>query len=995
MSKPQKKTLYFLILIALSLLTACSLPSIGGLGGDTPAEQTAASNPLQNVADPQTAVVGEAQGQVDLREPGATDFVDAEIGDPLVINGQLRTGDDSRSRVDFVDGTIVRVGPRTTFTLTEITDAEGGIIKRLQMEFGKVWVILNGGALNVDTPAGVASVRGSYLAIRYNEETGEFWITCLEGTCSMQTDAGEVTLGAGQSASVMGADESPDGEMMDAEDFQDWLDNNPEAAVVAFDVPGTISNFVWFDSNANGVQDDGEFGVSGVGVSLYGSGGDLRGSTLTDPSGFYVFPGNVPGDYYLVFTPPAGYAFTVKDAGGDDSRDSDSDAAGYTEVFTTTSAAADTWDAGIIQQSSDVGSAGGSMDGVCYGPNAEDFPEGFNPMTGMPVSNPENLNLPAMLLSISNFPVSARPQSGLSFSPIIYEIYIGEGMTRFMTLIYGEFPQASPPTNGDYPPDPIKSDFENNILGNRVWVDSDLDGVQDPAEIGLDGVMVQLLDTSGTPLETTFTDLNGYYGFDVLDGDMHAIQVSLPAGYGFSPRDAAPDDLTDSDVDPATGISDPFGIAGNDLTRDAGVYLLPQPAGGSGGGETEAETLAIGDYVWFDANANGRQDDGEVGVPGVQVDLDKYEGNAGFQPYASFITDVNGNYLFANLPADGDYRLTFHPPQPLSFALANVGDDQGDSDPDAGGQIVIYNANLIAGLNLQLDAGLVYAGGNLGGTNSGDISAAGGIGPFRSGRLPYKYVLNLFPGGCLVYSGKDPSIDIPSCASVFNQSPGDNINSNFLGLGRLQDIAQGLNPPLNGVNYSGNMFCYGAPEGGFDVLEWIMYYNSNTQIKWVYDALSNTWRRFHDLADGTGAFHPSTDRLNGSQLGFANVVVLFAPHDVLNGDGTIIDIAIDQIGVLGKALLFRDGKAYDIYWTTANDEWEIDTGQRRPIKFVDAEGNPIALAPGSTWVHIVTLNTCVASGPNAGACVGGNNQSASAVGSLWPGTTPYVRFFAP
>jgi hypothetical protein len=72
----------------------------------------------------------------------------------------------------------------------------------------------------------------------------------------------------------------------------------------------------------------------------------------------------------------------------------------------------------------------------------DSYPEGVNPLTGLPVENPENLLLPPALVSITNFPVSSRPQAGLSFSPFVFEIYIGEGMTRFLAMFYGDFPQV-------------------------------------------------------------------------------------------------------------------------------------------------------------------------------------------------------------------------------------------------------------------------------------------------------------------------------------------------------------------------------------------------------------------------------------------------------------------------------------------------------------------------------------------------------------------------
>src|SRR5262245_47231385 len=73
-----------------------------------------------------------------------------------------------------------------------------------------------------------------------------------------------------------------------------------------------------------------------------------------------------------------------------------------------------------------------------YGPDLEDFPTGVNPLTGQEVADPSLLNYPAVLVSISNMPVTARPQAGPAFAPWIFELYIGEGTTRFMGVFYGD-----------------------------------------------------------------------------------------------------------------------------------------------------------------------------------------------------------------------------------------------------------------------------------------------------------------------------------------------------------------------------------------------------------------------------------------------------------------------------------------------------------------------------------------------------------------------------
>lgn len=63
---------------------------------------------------------------------------------------------------------------------------------------------------------------------------------------------------------------------------------------------------------------------------------------------------------------------------------------------------------------------------------------------------------------------------------------------------------------------------------------------------------------------------------------------------------------------------------------------------------------AIGDYVWHDINLNGLQDDGlmsVVGIPNITVRLMKEDAQGSVNDEYSQVTDANGWYLFADLPA--------------------------------------------------------------------------------------------------------------------------------------------------------------------------------------------------------------------------------------------------------------------------------------------------------------------------------------------------------
>lgn len=79
----------------------------------------------------------------------------------------------------------------------------------------------------------------------------------------------------------------------------------------------------------------------------------------------------------------------------------------------------------------------------------EDYPEGVNPLTGLRVSDPALLERRPVMVKVSNYPAYLRPHSGLSNADLVWEYYIGVGMTRFLALYYGEnAPQVGPVRSG-------------------------------------------------------------------------------------------------------------------------------------------------------------------------------------------------------------------------------------------------------------------------------------------------------------------------------------------------------------------------------------------------------------------------------------------------------------------------------------------------------------------------------------------------------------------
>ncbi|WP_299030228.1 SdrD B-like domain-containing protein [uncultured Thermanaerothrix sp.] len=207
------------------------------------------------------------------------------------------------------------------------------------------------------------------------------------------------------------------------------------------------------------------------------------------------------------------------------------------------------------------------------GPNLDQFPPGYNPLTGLPVSDPSWLELPAVLVSLSNFPPSVRPQTGLSFASQVYEIYITEGMTRFLAVFYGEPPQLLP-TPPDLIPRAEPLSITSPVMGNRIWWDQNADGLQQPWEPGLGGIRIQLLDPRGNVLQSTSSDGNGFYAFSPPTGLQYRMQVHLPNDFALTQANAG-DDSIDSDADPSIGQTGLINFTETNLTLDFGLIWNP------------------------------------------------------------------------------------------------------------------------------------------------------------------------------------------------------------------------------------------------------------------------------------------------------------------------------------------------------------------------------------------------------------------------------------
>lgn len=88
------------------------------------------------------------------------------------------------------------------------------------------------------------------------------------------------------------------------------------------DCPAKLGDFVWLDTDRDGIQDPGEEGIEGVKVTVTSQDGAYMDMALTDENGMYMFS-VPPGTYKMTFENPEDLFPSPTNAGGNDELDSD------------------------------------------------------------------------------------------------------------------------------------------------------------------------------------------------------------------------------------------------------------------------------------------------------------------------------------------------------------------------------------------------------------------------------------------------------------------------------------------------------------------------------------------------------------------------------------------------------------------------------------------------------------------------------------------------
>ncbi len=363
----------------------------------------------------------------------------------------------------------------------------------------------------------------------------------------------------------------------------------------------TVGNYVWRDDNSDGLQNEGpSFGVNGIAVELYTSGGSFVSATTTADDtngnpGYYQFTDVPEGFYYIEFIAP-GEEFTEQFASNDPNIIGDSvvDSDGRTFTFFAGFEDDLTIDAGLLPKidlsltgsvTNDTPEVDSTITYVITVSNAA----GFSTASGVTVTDviPEGVAY-SFDTSGGDFNSTTRTWTVGDVAPgtsktLNVVVTVGSGGAKTnVPQVQTASPLDADSTPGNAPA--IQEDDDATItivpsatIGDYVWRDANNNGIQDELpSFGLNGVGVTLFTADGvqvgSPTVTADKDGNpGYYAFGDVNPGEYYVRFAVPSGQVFTTIGAGTPE-TDSNANMA-GRSNTFTLTSgvNQLGIDAGL----------------------------------------------------------------------------------------------------------------------------------------------------------------------------------------------------------------------------------------------------------------------------------------------------------------------------------------------------------------------------------------------------------------------------------------
>lgn len=234
-----------IMFVVMSVLVAATVACnpLGGGGSGTAPAATAGPGGAQATpgaggstgTETRSANISEIQNTVEARESDSAEWQAAGTGEQIPAGGGVRTGDASRARLDIApDTTVLRIAPNTEFKLVTLPPEPADPVTRFVLAAGKLFAQvtkqLGGGSFEVETPSGVATVRGSLMSAAYQTGSGQMVATCLEGQCRLSQPEGAFTdMIEGQASEIAGPGIAPSpARLMTVAELTDWATEFPE-----------------------------------------------------------------------------------------------------------------------------------------------------------------------------------------------------------------------------------------------------------------------------------------------------------------------------------------------------------------------------------------------------------------------------------------------------------------------------------------------------------------------------------------------------------------------------------------------------------------------------------------------------------------------------------------------------------------------------------------------------------------------------------------------
>lgn len=154
---------------------------------------------------------------------------------------------------------------------------------------------------------------------------------------------------------------------------------------------------------------------------------------------------------------------------------------------------------------------------------------------------------------------------------------------------------------------------------------------------------------------------------------------------------------------------------------------------------------------------------------------------------------------------------------------------------------------------------------------------------------------------------------------------------------KLLRLADRSAPPAPYFRYAADVRRSTAQRSGRPAQSVTVGYGGSATATWRFDRRTGRWLRAEKW---------SPHRLeNGRQVSARNVIVLRAARDTSFARAKASMTILDLVGASGSLRLFTAGKVVDGRWTKR--------GVNQPFTFTTADGKPLLLAPGNTWVECV------------------------------------------